>query len=80
MNAALFYLLILIFTSDTFWQVLRLYDGGVKLLSGIKSLYVDSSACVRIKGGVKESGLGLIVGLGRVASCPLGFSMYIWMQ
>ena len=25
-----------------------------KLLSGIKSMYVDSSACVRIKGGISE--------------------------
>ena len=27
---------------------------GGKLLSGIKSMYVDSSACVRIKGGESE--------------------------
>ena len=33
-----------------------LYDVG-KLLSGIKSIYVDTSACVRVK-GVKVSGLG----------------------
>ena len=27
---------------------------GGKLLSGIKSMYVDSSACVRVKGGESE--------------------------
>ena len=36
-----------------------MYDVRGKLLSGIKSMYVDSSACVRIKGGVSE--LELIV-------------------
>ena len=34
------------------WQVLRMYNavggGGVKLLSAIKSMHVDSSACVRV--------------------------------
>ena len=34
-----------------------LYDVVGKLLSGIKSIYVDTSACVRVK-GVKVSGLG----------------------
>ena len=27
------------------WQVLRMYDVGGKLLSGIKSMYVNSLAC-----------------------------------
>ena len=31
-----------------------MYDAGCKLLSGIKSTYVDSLACVRVKGGVSE--------------------------
>ena len=30
--------------------LLRMYDVGIKLLSGIKSMYVDSSACVSKKG------------------------------
>ena len=30
--------------------MLRMYDVGIKLLSGIKSMYVNSSACVRVKG------------------------------
>ena len=36
------------------WQVLRMYDVGGKLLSGIKSMYGDSSACVRVKGSKSE--------------------------
>ena len=36
----------------TLWQALRMYDVGGKLMSGIKSMYVDSSACVRTKGGM----------------------------
>ena len=36
------------------WQMLRMYDVGVKLLSRIKNMYVDSSACVRVKGGESE--------------------------
>ena len=31
-----------------------MYDVGGKFFSGIKSMYVESSACVRIKGGVSE--------------------------
>ena len=36
-------------------QVLRMCDVGGKLLNGIKSIYVYSSACVRIKGGEMSS-------------------------
>ena len=35
---------------ESLWQLLRMYDVGRKRLSGIKSMYVDSSVCVRIKG------------------------------
>ena len=38
---------------EALWQVLRMYDVGSKLLSGIKSTYVDSSSCVRVKRGKK---------------------------
>ena len=31
---------------EALWQVLRMYDIGGKLLSGIKNMYVDSLACV----------------------------------
>ena len=36
---------------EDLWQVLRMYDVGSKLLSGIKSMYIDSSDYVRVKGG-----------------------------
>ena len=39
---------------EALWQVLRMFDVGVKLLSGIKSMYVDCSACVRGKRGESE--------------------------
>ena len=39
---------------EDLWQVLRMYDAGGTFLSGIKSMYVDSSACVRIIGSVSE--------------------------
>ena len=34
---------------EALWQMLRMHDVGGKLLSGIQSMYVDSSACVIIK-------------------------------
>ena len=34
---------------EALWQVLRIYDAGGKPLSGIKTMYVDSSTCIRIK-------------------------------
>ena len=34
--------------------MLRIYDLEGKLLGGIKSMYVDSSACVRVKWGESE--------------------------
>ena len=39
---------------EALWQVLRIYDVGGKYLSGIKSMYVDSLACVRVRGGESE--------------------------
>ena len=35
---------------EALWQVLRMYDVGGKLLNGIKSIYANSLACVRVKG------------------------------
>ena len=32
------------------WQVMRMYDMGGKLLSGIKSRYIDSLSYVKVKG------------------------------
>ena len=39
---------------EALWQMLRMYDVEGKLLSEIKSMYVDSSACVRVKKGANE--------------------------
>ena len=39
---------------EALWQVLRMFDVGCKLLDGIKSMYIDSSVCVRVKGGESE--------------------------
>ena len=36
---------------EAVWQVLRMHDVGGKLLNRIKSMYVDSQACVRVKWG-----------------------------
>ena len=47
---------------------------GGKLLGGIKSMYVDSLACVRVKGGVSEW-FRIDMRSDRVLSCPHGFSM-----
>ena len=33
------------------WQILRMYDVHGKLLNDIKSMYVNSLACVRVKVG-----------------------------
>ena len=35
---------------DALWHIPRMYDVIGKLLSGIKSMYVNSQACVRVKG------------------------------
>ena len=37
-----------------FWQALKMYYVGGKVLGGIKSTYVDSLACVGVKGGMSE--------------------------
>ena len=42
---------------EDFGLVLRMYDMESKLLSGVKSMYVDSLACVRVK-RVRVSSLG----------------------
>ena len=39
---------------EALWQVLRMYDVGVKLMNGIKCMYIKSLACVRVKGGESE--------------------------
>ena len=39
---------------DAMWNVLRLYGVDGKLLDAVKSLYVDSKACVRVGNGMSE--------------------------
>ena len=39
---------------EALWQVLIMYDVGGKLLNGIKCMYVNSLACVRVKEGESE--------------------------
>ena len=38
------------FNREDQWQVLVIYGVGGRLLNGIKSMYEDSEACVRING------------------------------
>ena len=42
---------------EALWQVLRMYDVGSKMLGGIKIMYIDSSAYVRVN-GVRVNGSG----------------------
>ena len=35
---------------EAIWQILRMYNISGKLLNGIKSMYVNSLACLRVKG------------------------------
>ena len=46
--------------SEALWQLLRMYGVSDKMLSGIKSMYVDSLAWSEYK-GVRASGSGSIV-------------------
>ena len=39
---------------EALWQILKMYDMGGKLLNGIKSMYVNSLSCVRVKGVESE--------------------------
>ena len=63
--------------SDPMWNVLRLYGIGGRLLRGVKSLYVGSKACVRVRNEVSKW-FPVRVGLrqGCVMS-PWMFNLYI---
>ncbi len=39
---------------EALWDVLRIYGVGGRLLDGVKSLYRDASACVKVKGEMGE--------------------------
>ena len=60
-------------TPQPWWQMLRMHGAGGKLLNGIKSMYVDNLACVRVKWDE-------IIGWDKGVPRPLDFSMYIWTQ
>ena len=45
------------FNREALWQVLRMFNLGGKLLSGINSMHVGSLACVS-KSGVRMKSLG----------------------
>ena len=49
---------------EDLWQVLRMHDFGSKLLSRIKSMYVNCLACVRVKGG-ESDWLRIVNGVGQ---------------
>ena len=58
-------------------KLLRMYDVGGKLLNGIKSMYINSLACVRIKGSERECfRIDSGVRQGCIIS-PLLFNVYI---
>ena len=40
--------------NETLWQVLRMYDVGGKLMNDIKTIYVNSLTCAKVKGCESE--------------------------
>ena len=52
---------------------------GGKPLNYIKKVYVNSLACVIVKGGESEC-FRINSGVRQVVSCPLSSSMYKWTQ
>ena len=58
---------------ESLWQVLRMYDMDGKLLNGIKSLYVNSLTCVRVKRGESEC---FRIGSGVRQECIMSPSLF----
>ena len=56
-----------------------MYDVGGKLFSGIKSIYVDSLICARVKEG-ESDWFRINSDVRQGESCPLSSSIYIWTQ
>ena len=54
-------------------------DVGSKLLNCIKSMSVNSLACARVRES-ESLCFRIDSGVRQGVACPLGFSMYIWMQ
>ena len=59
-------------SKEPLWQVLRMHDVGGKLLGGIKSMYVDSLAYIRVKGGESEW-FRIDSGVRRLHHVPVAF-------
>ena len=62
---------------EALWKVLRMYDVDGKLLNGIKSMYVNSLACVKVMRGVSEC---LKINSGMRQGCIISswlFNVYI---
>ncbi len=51
------------------WDVLKIYGGGGKLLSAIKSFYEKASTCVKISGETSEHGM---------LECKVGGECGVW--
>ena len=66
------------FNSGGLWQVLKMYDLSGKILNGIKSIHVNSLACVRVK-RVKVSIAELKMVLDKVLLCIHVSSMCMLM-
>ena len=59
------------------WQFLSMYDVGNKLLNGIRIIYINSLACVRVNGGKSECfGINRGVRQGCMTS-PWLFNVYM---
>ena len=62
---------------EVLWQLLRMYDVDGKLLNGIKSMYVNSLPCIRVKWVESECfNINRGVGQGSIMSSWL-FNVYI---
>ena len=57
---------------EALWHVLRIYDVGSKLLNGIKSIHINSLACVRVKKRVIDC-FGIEIGMRQ------GFILSPWL-
>ena len=56
-----------------------IFGVGVRLLNGIKNMYVDSEACVRINRGESEW-FKIESGVRKGCAMSLGCLIYIWME
>ena len=63
---------------EALWQVLKMHDVEGKFFNGIKSMYVDISACVRVKEGEIQR---FRIDSGVVQGCIMSPWLFnIWMK